>query len=118
MIGNCSRMSPSISERDPHETAPERGRNQLKEEAISVFGNIVSAIFGSKHAAGVTQASMTGGAAPSPSKGSTAAASPSADNTGTTAHRPLIRKFIFVVQYRPDETLRVRAVAPARTLIL
>jgi hypothetical protein len=48
---------------------------------MSVFGSIVSAIFGSKHAAGVTQASTTGSAAPSPSKSSTAAASPSAGST-------------------------------------
>jgi len=42
---------------------------------MSVFGSIVSAIFGSKHAASVTAAA--GPSAPSPSMGSTTAASPS-----------------------------------------
>jgi hypothetical protein len=45
---------------------------------MSVFASIVSAIFGSKHAASVTQAGTTGSAAPSPSKSSTGATSPSA----------------------------------------
>ena len=43
---------------------------------MSVFGNIVSAIFGSKHAASVTGAA--GSSPPSPSAGSAAARSPSA----------------------------------------
>jgi Domain of unknown function (DUF3597) len=43
---------------------------------MSVFGNIVSAIFGSKHAASVTAAA--GPSAPSPSAGSATAPSPSA----------------------------------------
>jgi uncharacterized protein DUF3597 len=47
---------------------------------MSVFGNIVSAIFGSKHAASVTAAA--GPSAPSPSAGSATASSPS---TATTA---------------------------------
>src|SRR5262249_17280581 len=47
---------------------------------MSVFGNIASAIFGSKHAASVTGA--TGPSAPSPSAGSATAPSPS---TATTA---------------------------------
>jgi hypothetical protein len=42
---------------------------------MSVFGSIVSAIFGSKHAASVTGTSGSA-SAPSPSAGSTAAASP------------------------------------------
>ena len=47
---------------------------------MSVFGNIASAIFGSKHAASVT--GVTGPSAPSPSAGSATASSPS---TATTA---------------------------------
>ena len=49
---------------------------------MSVFGNIVSAIFGSKHAA-----SVTGSSAPSPSAGAAkaAAASPSAVAAGDSA---------------------------------
>jgi hypothetical protein len=43
---------------------------------MSVFGNIVSAIFGSKHAASVTAAA--GPSAPAPSAGSATAPSPSA----------------------------------------
>ena len=43
---------------------------------MSVFGSIVSAIFGSKHAASVTAAA--GSSAPSPSAGSATAPSPSA----------------------------------------
>jgi Domain of unknown function (DUF3597) len=58
---------------------------------MSVFGNIVSAIFGSKHPASVTAA--TGPSAPSPSAGSATAPSPptataagvSAPSAGTSA---------------------------------
>jgi hypothetical protein len=58
---------------------------------MSVFGNIVSAIFGSKHAASVTAA--IGPSAPSPSAGSATAPSPptataagvSAPSAGTSA---------------------------------
>src|SRR5215472_8397084 len=38
------------------------GRATTQEEKMSVFGNIVSAIFGSKHAAGVTAAAGPAGA--------------------------------------------------------
>src|SRR5215475_5849338 len=48
---------------------------------MSVFGSIVSAIFGSKHAASVTAAA--GSSAPSPSAGTAAAAS--APSAGTSA---------------------------------
>jgi Domain of unknown function (DUF3597) len=53
---------------------------------MSVFGNIVSAIFGSKHAASVTAAA--GPSAPSPTAGSakgTSAPSPSATAAGASA---------------------------------
>ena len=53
---------------------------------MSVFGSIVSAIFGSKHAASVTAAA--GSSAPSPSAGSakgTSAPSPSTPAAGTSA---------------------------------
>jgi uncharacterized protein DUF3597 len=52
---------------------------------MSVFGSIVSAIFGSKHAAGVTQASATGSATPAPSKPSTAGAAPTAGSTAAAS---------------------------------
>ena len=54
---------------------------------MSVFGSIVSAIFGSKHAANVTQASMSGSgsSAASPSTSPTAAASPSAGSATSTS---------------------------------
>jgi hypothetical protein len=56
---------------------------------MSVFGSIVSAIFGSKHAASVTGTSGAASApsTPSPSAGSTAAASPAP----TAAAKPISR---------------------------
>jgi Domain of unknown function (DUF3597) len=64
---------------------------------MSVFGSIVSAIFGSKHAAGVTPAatssssapSSTGTTAPSPSPSSTSAAAPSATPAVAAATKPI-----------------------------
>jgi hypothetical protein len=54
---------------------------------MSVFGSIVSAIFGSKHAASVTAAA--GPSAPSPSAGGTSAPSPStATAAGASAPSP------------------------------
>src|SRR5262249_4194681 len=50
---------------------------------MSVFGSIVSAIFGSKHAASVTPAA--GSSAPSPSAGSATAPSPSAAKAGAAS---------------------------------
>ncbi len=50
---------------------------------MSVFGNIVSAIFGSKHATSVTAAA--GPSAPSPSAGSATAPSPSTATAGAAA---------------------------------
>jgi hypothetical protein len=68
-------------------------KRQKQEDKMSVFGSIVSAIFGSKHAASVTAAA--GSSAPSPSAGSggtstpspsaAAAASASAPSAGTSA---------------------------------
>jgi hypothetical protein len=57
---------------------------------MSVFGSIVSAIFGSKHAASVTGTSGSASApsTPSPSAGSTAAASPAP----TAAAKPISEK--------------------------
>jgi hypothetical protein len=52
---------------------------------MSVFGNIVSAIFGSKHAAGVTAAA--GPASPSPS--SPAASASAGTAAGATAAKPI-----------------------------
>ena len=59
---------------------------------MSVFGNILSAIFGSKHAASVTP--TAGSAAPSPTAGSPAgssAPSPSAGSAGSTYAKPISR---------------------------
>jgi hypothetical protein len=50
---------------------------------MSVFGNIVSAIFGSKHAASVTAAA--GSPAPAPSVGSTTGTSAPSPSTATAA---------------------------------
>jgi hypothetical protein len=57
---------------------------------MSVFGSIVSAIFGSKHAASVTGTSGSASApsAPAPSTGSTAAASPASTSA---AAKPISR---------------------------
>ena len=52
---------------------------------MSVFGNIVSAIFGSKHAAGVTAAA--GPSSPSPSSPATSASAGTA--AGATAAKPI-----------------------------
>jgi 3-oxoacyl-ACP reductase-like protein len=62
---------------------------------MSVFGSIVSAIFGSKHAAGVTPAATPASPAPS-SAGTTAstsssAAAPSATPTAAAAANPISR---------------------------
>ena len=66
---------------------------------MSVFGSIVSAIFGSKHAAGVTPAatpsssapSSTGTTASSPSPSSPSAAAPSATPGAAAAAKPISR---------------------------
>src|SRR5215468_2590811 len=60
------------------------GRATTQEEKMSVFGNIVSAIFGSKHAAGVTAAA--GPSTPSPSSRTTSA---SAAPAGAPAAKPI-----------------------------
>jgi Domain of unknown function (DUF3597) len=59
---------------------------------MSVFGNILSAIFGSKHAASVTP--TAGSQAPSPTAGSatgSSAPSPSAGPAGSTYAKPISR---------------------------
>jgi 3-oxoacyl-ACP reductase-like protein len=64
---------------------------------MSIFGSIVSAIFGSKHAAGVTPAatpsapSSTATTAPSSSPSSTSAAAPSATPAAAAAAKPISR---------------------------
>src|SRR5262249_34016997 len=60
------------------------GGATTQEERMSVFGNIVSAIFGSKHAAGVTAAAGSASAAPS-----SPATSASATPPGATAAKPI-----------------------------
>jgi len=60
-------------------------RAATQEDKMSVFGNIVSAIFGSKHAAGVTAAA--GPSSPSPSSPTTSASAGAA--AGATAAKPI-----------------------------
>src|SRR6516164_7011370 len=62
------------------------GRATTQEEKMSVFGNIVSAIFGSKHAAGVTAAA--GPSSPSPSSPTTSASAGAAAGA-TAAAKPI-----------------------------
>jgi uncharacterized protein DUF3597 len=62
-----------------------RAGQTTQEEKMSVFGNIVSAIFGSKHAAGVTAAA--GPSSPSPSSPATSASAGTA--AGATAAKPI-----------------------------
>src|SRR5215813_5139494 len=64
---------------------PRERRATTQEEKMSVFGNIVSAIFGSKHAAGVTAAA--GPSSPSPSSPTTSASAGAA--AGATAAKPI-----------------------------
>src|SRR5262249_11663365 len=59
------------------------GRATTQEEKMSFFGNIVSAIFGSKHAAGVTAAA--GPSTPSPSSRTTSASAAPAGATAAAA---------------------------------
>src|SRR5262245_1141004 len=77
----------------------ERQPSYKQEDKMSVFGSIVSAIFGSKHAAGVTPAatpsssapSSTGTTASSPSPSSPSAAAPSATPAAAAAAKPISR---------------------------
>src|SRR5215510_8340669 len=80
--------SPQCAARDAREQvcgAAGRAGQTTQEEKMSVFGNIVSAIFGSKHAAGVTAAA--GPSSPSPS--SPAASASAGTATGATAAKPI-----------------------------
>jgi hypothetical protein len=63
------------------------GRNDRQEATMSVFGNIVSAIFGSKHAAGTTAAAPPSSAPPSSAGMSPSAAAPAT----ATAAKPVSR---------------------------
>src|SRR5215510_4578652 len=75
--GRCAGTSPRCRE--------EREGNDAQEEKMSVFGSIVSAIFGSKHAAGVTAAA--GSSSPPPSSPATSASAGTA--AGATAAKPI-----------------------------
>jgi Domain of unknown function (DUF3597) len=80
---------------------------------MSVFGNIVSAIFGSKHAASVTAAA--GSSAPSPSAGSATAPSPSTataagaaapsagTSAGSAAAKPISKADVEAILAKLDE---------------
>src|SRR5262245_46570306 len=79
---------PQCAARDAHEQAggaAGRAGQTTREDKMSVFGNIVSAIFGSKHAAGVTAAA--GPSSPSPSSPTTSASAGAA--AGATAAKPI-----------------------------
>jgi len=65
---------------------PWERRATTQEEKMSVFGNIVSAIFGSKHAAGVTAAA--GSSSPPPSSPATSASAGTAAGA-TAAAKPI-----------------------------
>jgi Domain of unknown function (DUF3597) len=74
---------------------------------MSVFGNIVSAIFGSKHAAGVTAAA--GSSAPSSSVGSATAtvaggsAPSSGTSAGSAAAKPISKADVEAILAKLDE---------------
>ena len=80
---------------------------------MSVFGNIVSAIFGSKHAASVT--ATAGPSAPSPSAGSATAPSPSTataagsaapsagTSAGSAAAKPISKADVEAILAKLDE---------------
>src|SRR5262245_42997745 len=82
------KTSPQCAGGDTHgqaRGATEREGNDTQEEKMSVFGSIVSAIFGSKHAAGVTAAA--GSSSPPPSSPATSASAGTA--AGATAAKPI-----------------------------
>src|SRR5262249_9547125 len=85
-LGSGIETSPPFAARDAQEQArgPMGGGATTQEERMSVFGNIVSAIFGSKHAAGVTAAAGSASAPPS-----SPATSASATPAGATAAKPI-----------------------------
>jgi Domain of unknown function (DUF3597) len=74
---------------------------------MSVFGNIVSAIFGSKHAAGITAAA--GSSAPSSSAGSAtataagASAPSSGTSVGSAAAKPISKADVEAILAKLDE---------------
>src|SRR6516164_931852 len=94
-LGQAFKTPPLCAARDAQEqpAVPWEGSATTQEDKMSVFGNIVSAIFGSKHAAGVTAAagsssppasSRTTSASAAPA-GATAAAAPA----GAPAAKPI-----------------------------
>ena len=58
---------------------------------MSIFGNIVSAIFGSKHAAGVTTAGGTAGGAAAAPPSSTATTTSAGTSAGSATAKPISR---------------------------
>jgi hypothetical protein len=75
----------AVKGKRPRADAKER-QKYGREESMSVFGSIVSAIFGSKHAATVTP--TTGTAAPPPSSKGTPASAGASASTGAAAGAP------------------------------
>src|SRR5262245_54019942 len=75
---------------------------------MSVFGSIVSAIFGSKHAASVTAAA--GSSAPSPSAGSATAPSPSAAKAGAASAPSAGTSTVSVAAAKPISKADVEAI--------
>src|SRR6516164_9873354 len=81
-LGQASKTSPQCAAQQARGAAGRAGQT-TQEEKMSVFGNIVSAIFGSKHAAGVTAAA--GPSSPSPSSRTTSASAAPAGATAAAA---------------------------------
>jgi hypothetical protein len=75
---------------------------------MSVFGSIVSAIFGSKHAASVTAAA--GSSAPSPSAGSATAPSPFAAKAGAASAPSAGTSTVSVAAAKPISKADVEAI--------
>jgi hypothetical protein len=90
-------------------TVSEGWEESNEEDAMSVFGSIVSAIFGSKHAANVTQASASGSgsSAASPSSTTAASAGPATSaspaSAGTPAAQPISRADVEAILQKLDD---------------
>src|SRR6516225_1017878 len=78
---------------------PSEGSVTTQEERMSVFGSIVSAIFGSKHAAGVT--ATAGSSSPPPSPSATSASAGMA--AGATAAKPISKADVVAILAKLDD---------------
>jgi Domain of unknown function (DUF3597) len=95
----------NLSHNAPHEVrrneraAPWEQRATTQEEKMSVFGSIVSAIFGSKHAAGVT--APAGSSSPPPSSPATSTSARTA--AGGTAAKPISKADVEAILAKLDD---------------